>query len=115
MANGPPHVVDLNAELAKLTMFCRTPDLAAMDRKGSVAQLASYCDGLRGIRYTAANHRFEATRASDCSISSPRAGPAFTETRPIAPQRPALQILPSFAAQLPPSFRRFKPVTDSPY
>jgi quercetin dioxygenase-like cupin family protein len=46
MANGTPSVVDLNAELAKLTMFCRTPDSTAADRKGSVAQLASYRDGL---------------------------------------------------------------------
>jgi hypothetical protein len=46
MANGTLSVVDLNAELANLTMFCRTPDSTAADRKGSVAQLASYRDGL---------------------------------------------------------------------
>ena len=46
MANGTPSVVDLNAELAKLTMFCRTPGSTAADREGSVAQLASYRDGL---------------------------------------------------------------------
>jgi quercetin dioxygenase-like cupin family protein len=43
---GPPAIVDLNAELAKLTMFRRTPGATAADRKGSVARLASYRDGL---------------------------------------------------------------------
>jgi quercetin dioxygenase-like cupin family protein len=42
----PPAIIDLNAELAKLTMFRRTPQSTAADRKGSVAQLASYRDGL---------------------------------------------------------------------
>lgn len=41
-----PAIVDLNSELAKLTMFRRTPEATAADRKGSVAQLASYRDGL---------------------------------------------------------------------
>jgi len=41
-----PSIVDLNAELAKLTMFRRTPQSTAADRKGSVADLASYRDGL---------------------------------------------------------------------
>jgi mannose-6-phosphate isomerase-like protein (cupin superfamily) len=39
-------IVDLDAELATLTMFRRTPAATAADRKGSVAQLASYRDGL---------------------------------------------------------------------
>jgi hypothetical protein len=39
-------IIDLNAELAKLTMFRRTPQSTAVDRKGSVARLASYRDGL---------------------------------------------------------------------
>ena len=45
---GKPNasIVDLNSELAKLTMFRRTPEATAADRKGSVAQLASYRDGL---------------------------------------------------------------------
>src|SRR2546422_252236 len=39
-------IVDLNAELAKLTMFRgRTPQSTMADRKGSAAQLASYRDG----------------------------------------------------------------------
>ena len=42
----PPSIIDLNAELAKLTMFRRTPSSTVADRKGSVAQLASYRDGL---------------------------------------------------------------------
>lgn len=42
----PPAIIDLNAELAKLTVFRRTPQSTAADRKGSVAQLASYREGL---------------------------------------------------------------------
>ena len=42
----PPSLIDLNAELAKLTMFRRTPRSTTADRKGSVAELASYRDGL---------------------------------------------------------------------
>jgi mannose-6-phosphate isomerase-like protein (cupin superfamily) len=43
---GPPRIVDVNAELAKLTMFRgRTPRSTMADRKGSGAQLAPYRDG----------------------------------------------------------------------
>jgi mannose-6-phosphate isomerase-like protein (cupin superfamily) len=42
----PPSLIDLQAELAKLTMFWRTPNSTVADRKGSVARLASYRDGL---------------------------------------------------------------------
>src|SRR6266436_5501937 len=42
----PPSISDLNAELAKLTMFRRSPQSTAADRKGSVARLATYRDGL---------------------------------------------------------------------
>ena len=45
-ASGSPSIVDLNAELAKLTMFRRTPQSTAADRKGSVANLATFRDGL---------------------------------------------------------------------
>jgi mannose-6-phosphate isomerase-like protein (cupin superfamily) len=45
-ASSSPSIVDLNAEVAKLKMFRRTPSSTAADRKGSVAQLASYRDGL---------------------------------------------------------------------
>jgi len=46
MANGMPSVIDLDAELAKLTMFRRTPHSTREETKGSVARLASYRDGL---------------------------------------------------------------------
>src|SRR5262249_5847017 len=43
---GMPSIIDLNAELAKLTMFRgRTPQSTMADRKGSGAQLAPYRDG----------------------------------------------------------------------
>jgi quercetin dioxygenase-like cupin family protein len=46
ITSGTPSIIDLAAELAKLTMFRRTPEATAADRKGSVAQLAPYRDGL---------------------------------------------------------------------
>jgi mannose-6-phosphate isomerase-like protein (cupin superfamily) len=46
MESRVPSIIDLDAELAKLTMFRRTPAATAADRKGSVAQLAPYRDGL---------------------------------------------------------------------
>jgi mannose-6-phosphate isomerase-like protein (cupin superfamily) len=46
MDNGTPSIIDLNAELAKLTMFRRTPQSTRDETKGSVARLASYRDGL---------------------------------------------------------------------
>lgn len=46
MTGKAPSIVDLNAELAKLTMFRRTPASTAEDRKGSVANMATYRDGL---------------------------------------------------------------------
>jgi mannose-6-phosphate isomerase-like protein (cupin superfamily) len=46
MDNGTPSIIDLNAELAKLTMFRRTPQSTKDETKGSVARLASYRDGL---------------------------------------------------------------------
>ena len=46
IATGTPSIIDLNAELAKLTMFRgRTPQSTMADRKGSAARLASYRDG----------------------------------------------------------------------
>jgi mannose-6-phosphate isomerase-like protein (cupin superfamily) len=42
----PPSIIDLDAELAKLTMFRRSPQSTVADRKGSVARLAPYRDGL---------------------------------------------------------------------
>jgi mannose-6-phosphate isomerase-like protein (cupin superfamily) len=46
MPRGTPSIIDLNAELAKLTMFRgRTPQSTMADRKGSGARLATYRDG----------------------------------------------------------------------
>jgi quercetin dioxygenase-like cupin family protein len=46
LATGTPSIIDLNAELAKLTMFRgRTPQSTMADRKGSAVRLASYRDG----------------------------------------------------------------------
>ena len=46
MENRTPSIIDLNAELAKLTMFRgRTPQSTMAERKGSSARLASYRDG----------------------------------------------------------------------
>jgi mannose-6-phosphate isomerase-like protein (cupin superfamily) len=42
----PPSIIDLNVELASLTMFRgRTPQSTMADRKGSAVRLASYRDG----------------------------------------------------------------------
>ena len=46
MESRTPSIIDLNAELAKLTMFHgRTPRSTMADRKGSGGRLASYRDG----------------------------------------------------------------------
>ena len=46
MASGIPIAIHLDAELAKLTMFRRTPHSTRQETKGSVARLTSYRDGL---------------------------------------------------------------------
>jgi mannose-6-phosphate isomerase-like protein (cupin superfamily) len=46
MASKAPSIVDLNAEVGKLTTFRRTPHSTREDTKGSVARLADYRDGL---------------------------------------------------------------------
>ena len=46
MISKPPAIVNLGQELAKLKLFRRTPSATAEDRKGSVANLATYRDGL---------------------------------------------------------------------
>jgi mannose-6-phosphate isomerase-like protein (cupin superfamily) len=46
MESRMPAIIDLNAELAKLTIFRRTPQSTREETKGSVARLASYRDGL---------------------------------------------------------------------
>src|SRR5215472_16631740 len=46
IAGGTPSIIDLGAELAKLTMFRgRTPQSTMADRKGSGGRLAPYRDG----------------------------------------------------------------------
>ena len=46
MESRTPSIIDLNAELAKLTMFRgRTPQSTMADRQGSGGRLASYRDG----------------------------------------------------------------------
>lgn len=53
-----PSVVDLTAELAKLTMFSgRTPQSTMADRAGSAARLASYRDGaLTATKFAGKGH-----------------------------------------------------------
>ena len=62
----PPSIVDLNAELAKLTMFRgRTPRSTMADRKGSSARLASYRDGTLSITKFAGKGHWECHPAGD--------------------------------------------------
>jgi mannose-6-phosphate isomerase-like protein (cupin superfamily) len=57
MESGTPSIIDLNAELAKLTMFRRTPQSTMADRKGSGARLASWRDGaLFAIKFSGKDH-----------------------------------------------------------
>jgi quercetin dioxygenase-like cupin family protein len=56
----PPSIIDLNAELAKLTMFRgRTPRSTMADRKGSSARLASYRDGTLSVTKFAGKGHWE--------------------------------------------------------
>jgi mannose-6-phosphate isomerase-like protein (cupin superfamily) len=66
MPSGTPSIVDLNAELAKLTMFRgRTPQSTMADRKGSSARLAPYRDGGLSITKFAGKGHWEAHLAGD--------------------------------------------------
>jgi mannose-6-phosphate isomerase-like protein (cupin superfamily) len=57
MQSKMPSIIDLNAELAKLTTFRRTPQATMAERKGSVARLASYRDGaLLAIKFSGKDH-----------------------------------------------------------
>jgi mannose-6-phosphate isomerase-like protein (cupin superfamily) len=57
MESRTPAIIDLNAELAKLTMFRRTPQSTREESKGSVARLASYRDGLLlAIKFVGKDH-----------------------------------------------------------
>ena len=56
-ADKMPSIIDLKSELAKLTMFRRTPQSTPAERKGSVAQLATYRDGLLlAIKFSGKDH-----------------------------------------------------------
>jgi len=46
MDAGIPTIIDLNAELGKLRMFRRSPASTPEERRGSVAGLGAYRDGL---------------------------------------------------------------------
>jgi mannose-6-phosphate isomerase-like protein (cupin superfamily) len=62
----PPSIIDLNAELLKLTMFRgRTPRSTMADRKGSSARLASYRDGTLSITKFAGKGHWECHLAGD--------------------------------------------------
>lgn len=58
MPSGTPSIIDLNAELARLTMFRgRTPQSTMADRKGSAARLAPYRDGaLTATKFAGKGH-----------------------------------------------------------
>ena len=63
---GAPIIIDLDAELAKLTLFRgRTPQSTSADRKGSAARLASYRDGGLSITKFAGKGHWEAHLAGD--------------------------------------------------
>jgi mannose-6-phosphate isomerase-like protein (cupin superfamily) len=97
----PPSIVDLKAELAKLTMFRRSPDSTMADRKGSVAQLATYRDGpLLAIKASGKDH-WERHLAGDelihildgsvtleivCDDGPPKSFPLRTGTVAVIPQ-----------------------------
>jgi mannose-6-phosphate isomerase-like protein (cupin superfamily) len=66
IASGTPSIVDLDTELAKLTMFRgRTPQSTMAERKGSAARLASYRDGGLSITKFAGKGHWEAHLAGD--------------------------------------------------
>jgi quercetin dioxygenase-like cupin family protein len=62
----PPSIIDVTAELAKLTMFRgRTPQSTMAERQGSAARLAPYRDGMLGISKFAGKGHWEAHPAGD--------------------------------------------------
>src|SRR6266481_1172453 len=66
IATGTPSLIDLNAELAKLTMFRgRTPQSTMAERKGSAARLASYRDGGLSVTKFGGKGHWEAHLAGD--------------------------------------------------
>ena len=56
-AMRPPSIIDLDAEVARLRTVRRTPQSTMADRKGSVAQLAAYRDGLLlALKFSGKDH-----------------------------------------------------------
>jgi mannose-6-phosphate isomerase-like protein (cupin superfamily) len=65
-AGRTPIIIDLNTELAKLTLFRgRTPQTTMEERKGSGARLASYRDGGLSITKFSGKGHWEAHLAGD--------------------------------------------------
>jgi mannose-6-phosphate isomerase-like protein (cupin superfamily) len=65
-ASRPPSIVDVTAELAKLTMFRgRTPRSTAADRKDSSARLAAYRDGAASLTKFAGKGHWESHSADE--------------------------------------------------
>ena len=66
MESRTPSIIDLNAELAKLTMFRgRTPQSTMADRQGSAARLGSYRDGALFTTKFAGKGHWESHLAGD--------------------------------------------------
>lgn len=65
MDGKTPSIIDLNAEVAKLTMFRRTPQSTREETKGSVARLADYRDGLLLAIKTSGKDHWERHLAGD--------------------------------------------------
>jgi mannose-6-phosphate isomerase-like protein (cupin superfamily) len=66
IASGTPSIIDLDAELARLTMFRgRTPGSTMADRKGSGARLAPHRDGALTATKFAGKGHWEAHLAGD--------------------------------------------------
>jgi mannose-6-phosphate isomerase-like protein (cupin superfamily) len=60
MENGTTHIIDLAAEVAKLTMFRgRTPTTTFAERKGTALQLGSYRDGILLLSKSAGTGHWE--------------------------------------------------------
>ena len=57
MDSRTPSIIDLDAKIAQLTMFPRTPHSTPAERKGSSVRLASYRDGaLFAIKFSGTDH-----------------------------------------------------------
>jgi mannose-6-phosphate isomerase-like protein (cupin superfamily) len=66
MESKTPSIINLNAELPKLTIFRgRTPQSTMADRKGSAARLASYRDGALTATKFAGKGHWESHLAGD--------------------------------------------------